>query len=374
MTTKNRVTLGNRLTALILAALLAFAALSSCSNGYMTYPFSDLRPYDANELPSPAAGNFRPEDIHTFWFNSDTEFPGSEDEAEAVMEAGKNPGLGVRALHEEGITGAGVAVAIIGGALAQPFHSEYAGQIVEYKCFGVDEESDSTEGPVVASLLAGEQCGVAPDAEVYYAAVPESEEGVTEANADRYTEALRWVIETNSALEPSEKIRVVAIAESPSRYNFPNVDYDRAVIEATEAGILVLDERVNNYGIGLTSGFVASGFYDWDDPENVEKFNCGSPERPSIASDTRLLFAPAAYRTTAEHYSGGEESWQYNGFVGDDAAIAYVAGLLALAWQLAPELSAQEAVDLMYETARSLATSKIVNPPAFIQAVEEWES
>jgi hypothetical protein len=49
-------------------------------------------------------------------FNSDTVWP--EDlpdrcDPEALLELGKNPGLGVRSLHAEGITGAGVSIAII---------------------------------------------------------------------------------------------------------------------------------------------------------------------------------------------------------------------------------------------------------------------
>jgi subtilisin family serine protease len=81
-----------------------------------------------------------------------------------------NPGLGIRALHKRGITGKGVAVAIID----QPVYLDYpefAGKVVAYHDTGCKSES-SMHGPAVLSLRVGSQTGVAPDARVYYAAVP----------------------------------------------------------------------------------------------------------------------------------------------------------------------------------------------------------
>lgn len=60
-------------------------------------------------------------------FNTDTVWP--EDlpvcyDPSAIMEAGKNPGLGVRSLHEQDITGKGVSIAIFDQTLLTG-HSEY---------------------------------------------------------------------------------------------------------------------------------------------------------------------------------------------------------------------------------------------------------
>ncbi len=46
--------------------------------------------------------------IQTLWFNWTTIWPGQfRPVADGILEKGKNPGLGVRALHDQGITGKG---------------------------------------------------------------------------------------------------------------------------------------------------------------------------------------------------------------------------------------------------------------------------
>lgn len=323
----------------VLAVLILIILLVSCRHEYLTYPFSDLRPFEDNPLPSPSDGNFLSKDIKTFWFNSDTQFPGSEEEAATVLEMGKNPGMGVRALHAREITGSGVKVAIIDYPLAQPFHSEYADRIVAYREFGFDEyEMDaSSQGPIVTSVLVGNECGVAPDAEVYYAAVPEQIANSNQSTATPYADALRWILEENNKLAEKDRIRVVSVAEKITGYGSPFLngqdEYEELVLEVEKAGILVIDARQNNY-LSIYTGFVAVGFYDPEDPDNVSKFKCGSPENPAAAMDERLIFAPGAYRTMAEHLAPDSESWQYAGFVGKQASIPYIAGVLALGWQV----------------------------------------
>ena len=84
----------------------------------------------------------------------------------------KNPGLGISQLHEQGITGKGVTIAIIDQPLED--HKEYSNNIINYKEIGFDKTEDdksSMHGPSVTSLAVGKNIGVAPDAKVsYYAA------------------------------------------------------------------------------------------------------------------------------------------------------------------------------------------------------------
>lgn len=49
-----------------------------------------------------------------------------------LMESGKNPGLGIRKLHKEGITGKGIGIAIIDQALLID-HVEYKEQLKMYE-------------------------------------------------------------------------------------------------------------------------------------------------------------------------------------------------------------------------------------------------
>lgn len=72
-------------------------------------PYADIRYFedDPGSKEVYEAGTFREEDIYTFTFNEGTVLEGSEELQAQIMEEGKNPGLGVRALHEQGITGEG---------------------------------------------------------------------------------------------------------------------------------------------------------------------------------------------------------------------------------------------------------------------------
>lgn len=74
---------------------------------------------------------FNKDDIVTFTFNQDTVLLGSEELQTQIMENGKNPGLGIRELHKQGITGKGVNVAIIDQNLLL-HHPEFSGKIAAY--------------------------------------------------------------------------------------------------------------------------------------------------------------------------------------------------------------------------------------------------
>jgi subtilisin family serine protease len=88
------------------------------------------------------------------------------------MELGKNPGLDIRQLHEQGITGRGVGIAIIDQTLLVD-HQEYVNQLRLY-----EEGSDiqggwlqtQMHGPAVASIAVGKTTGVAPEADLFYIA------------------------------------------------------------------------------------------------------------------------------------------------------------------------------------------------------------
>ena len=80
------------------------------------------------------------EDLLHSIFDTRTKWPGEEwlpegFDPSAILESGKDPGLGVRELHRKGITGEGVSIAIIDQALYQQ-HSEYTERIAFYEMSG----------------------------------------------------------------------------------------------------------------------------------------------------------------------------------------------------------------------------------------------
>jgi hypothetical protein len=303
--------------------------------------------------------------VSTLTFNQKTVWPKSEKlppgcDPQKLLNEAMNPGLGVRELHEQGITGAGINVAIID----QPMyldHPEFAGKIAAYFDVGCGTQS-SMHGPAVASLLVGTNCGTAPDAKVYYAAAP----SWTKDTAFQ-AKALDWIIEQNKNLSASKKIRVVSVSAAPSGSGSPfdknNEMWDRACERAEAAGILVLDCTSHR-------GFIGACWYDARDPENVAKCTPGFRGRGGWRRPEYVL-VPTSPRTTAEEYDKGECSYQYCGRGGLSWAIPYCAGVLAMGWQVNPGIRPEQMKELLFKSALSLKSGeKIIYPKRFIQYVK----
>jgi len=331
-------------------------------------PYSDVRCLPGNTgAKTPCEGNYIPEDIKTFWFNASTVFPGNEELAAQIIEDGKNPGLGVRSLHELGIIGDGVNVAIIDQNLAQPYHPDYKDRLIEYTDVGtmLPITAGSMHGPAVASLLVGQSCGVAPGADLYFAAAPS-----WTGDSKYCAEALRWIIEVNRTLPKEDKIRAVSVSAAPSGEGSPftqNLEmWDEYVAKAKEDGILVLDCRV-----GYDTGIIAPGYYDPEAPEDITRFKTGFPQQSDMGQMNGMIFAPTSFRTTAEQYISEIASYQYTGQGGLSWGIPYAVGVLALGWQVDPSLSNEEIIGLLFDSAFIDADgNKIINPTAFIDAIE----
>jgi serine protease AprX len=306
----------------------------------------------------------------TLWFNQRTvwpdqaKMPTGPTPAELLKQA-MNPGLGIRELHQQGITGKGVSVAIIDQPLYQD-HPEFAGKIAAYHDVGCASES-SMHGPAVASLLVGKNCGTAPGARVYYVAAP----SWTKDTAYQ-AQAVDWLIEQNKRLPASEKIRVVSVSAAPSGPGSPfeknQQMWDQSCARAEAEGMLVLD-CTNHHG------FIGPCWYDASDPENVTKCTPGFPGRPKSRSLANRILVPTCPRTTAEQYNKGEFSYQYCGHGGLSWAIPYCAGVLAMGWQIRPELTGEKMRELLFESAYvSDQGAKIINPQAFIALVRQTVS
>ncbi len=325
-------------------------------------PYDDVRGKDMSRLDL----SDRPNLPATLWFNLDTIWPPPDKmppgcDPSQILTNAMNPGLGIRALHQQGITGAGVNVAIID----QPMyldHPEFAGKIVAYYDTGCGGHESSMHGPAVASLLVGTNCGTAPEARVYYVAAPS-----WLRDAAYYADGLDWIIAQNEALPVSEKIRVVSVSAAPSGTNSPfiynNVMWDEACSRAEAAGILIIDctdER----------GFTNRGWYDPNDPENVAKFTAAVPGDPASGSSEGIYFPVS--RTMAEEYFEGDFSYHYTCRGGLSWTVPYCAGVLAMGWQIRPEFTKEQMVDSLFQTTYvDPDGSRIIDPPALINLLLE---
>jgi hypothetical protein len=321
--------------------------------------YGDVRFKDLSKLDLSS----RRELVATLSFNQKTIWPASMPPGVAptrLLADAMNPGLGVRQLHREGLTGKGVNVAIIDQPLYQD-HPEFAGKIAAYHDVGC-ESKWSMHGPAVASLLVGSRCGTAPDARLYYVAAP----SWTRDTAYQ-ARALDWIVEQNAKLPQQQKIRVVSVSAAPSGRGSPftknNQTWDPACQRAEEAGILVLDCTTHH-------GFIGTCYFDPRDPEHVAKCMPGFPGT-SGGFTGRDLLVPCSLRTTAEEQNKGDCGYAYWGRGGLSWSIPYCAGVLALGWQARPELSGPQLRELLFKSAYKLADgSLIINPPAFIERVK----
>ncbi|MBN1256850.1 MAG: S8/S53 family peptidase [Planctomycetes bacterium] len=308
----------------------------------------------------------KPEIIPTLVFNVDTiwpdlsELPKKSRPAE-IMHQAKNPGLRIRQIHKEGITGKGVNVAIID----QPTyldHPEFKDKIVAYHDVGCGGEVSSMHGPAVASLLVGTNCGTAPGAKLYYVAAPSWTK-----DASYQAAALDWIIEQNQSLPRGKKIRVVSVSAAPSGNGSPftkdNEMWDEACLRAEQDGIMVLD-CTNHRGI------LGRCYYDPYDPEKVSKSTPGAPGQEYCPSQDSVL-APSSIRTVAEKYQKDKDSYTYYGRGGLSWTIPYVAGVLALGWEVNPELTAEEMQEILFKSSyQHPSGALIIYPKEFIRQVK----
>ena len=327
-------------------------------------PYQDVRKIDLQS----SNAQLNAELIKTLWFNETNTWPKQyKDVAHSILEKGMNPGLGVRQLHAQGITGKGVNVAIIDQNMCLD-HPEYQGKIIKYHDVGTNQPSNqgSMHGPAVTSLLVGEHIGTAPGASVYFAAAPS-----WTADAQYQADALNWIIDENEKLPENTKIRVVSVSAAPSGPWSPftknGAAWDAAYKRAMEANILVLDCTTDH-------GITAPCYYDLDDPDNVAKCKPGWPGMKS-QNQTGRIHVPTSLRTQAEEYSQSVYGYQYTGRGGLSWSVPYLTGILALGWQVRPDLSSSQLLSILFETAYiGDEGAKIINPPAFIEAVKRSNS
>lgn len=300
--------------------------------------------------------------IKTLWFTKNAIWSSSENDqiAQKILNLGMNPGLGVRALHANGITGQGVTVAIIDQNLIVD-HPEFNGKIIKYHDFGSEQPSDkgSMHGPSVTSLLAGENIGTAPGTKVYYAAVPSWFQ-----DAQYYADALDWIIAENEKLPENQKIRVVSVSSIPSGIwsEYKNQEaWDAAYERALKAGILVLDCTYEH-------GYTNPCTLDIYDPDNVAK--CIPQWNGPTDSPHQRIYVPMSHRSMAIENDDPIFSYQYVGQGGISWTVPYLSGVLAMGWQVNPGLTSSQLLDLVYASAYTTADNhKIVNPKAFIEMV-----
>jgi len=287
-----------------------------------------------------------------------------------IMERCKDPGLGVRNLHKEGITGKNVGIAIIDQELLTK-HKEFTKQLKYYsendsiKAYS----SASMHGAAVASIAVGNTCGVAPEASLYYIA----ENFITENYTGRVAKDINELLDLNKSLNEEEKIRVISIswgAEEEESDGYK--DLKKAYQRAKEEGVFVIttslleDDRedikgVNFIGMEKTKLTDPNDFSVYGKASWAEESDLYKKDYLCIPMDNRCVAAPTGVDDYALYQTGGL-SW----------SVPYLAGVYALACQVKPDIDYKEFWKIALDTA--VANDKldmIINPQGIIDKLKD---
>jgi hypothetical protein len=353
------------------------ASLPACAPGH---PFvADVRSCDLSALDLRSAARA----AACLSFDDRTTWPPAERmprtfEPEAVLEANTNPGLGLRQLRGQGVTGRGVGIGIVDRFLLVE-HQEYSRQLRWYEELpGLRAALEPSlrmpaqmHGTAVASLAVGRTTGVAPEADLYFIGTEEDPRELV-LGTHFYAQGIRRLVEINRALPGDRKIRAISISMGWGPECPGYADVAAATDEAARAGIALFAVFVDGDAEGL-------GRAPESDPDRLDSY--GPAERwaadlfggriPAdhiwVPVDTRTVASPTGSRDRT-FFRWGASSW----------IPPFLAGTYALAAQVDPTITRARFVDLARTTGyvhavqregHSHALGPVLDPGALITAL-----
>ena len=340
---------------------------------------------------------------------------------EPYMESCKNPGLGIRQLHEQGFTGKGVNMAIIDQPLGM--HQEYAdnliGQVHDINAEEVGWNEASMHGAAVTSIAVGKNIGVAPDAGLhYYSAVnmstaPEDikaykervqqeiaknsdnvhyveylqgqlknidERGACSSNQP-YVDAINKVLDENAKLPENERVSVISISWGFDEFAPGYEELQQALQRAKDQGVFIVSTALQEqYGMS-TCGANRNPKGNLENPDNYEAgafWKAGSESGNNYMGDAdKLLLVPMDHRTVADYTDG--TSYRYEGNDGGMSwSTPWLAGMYVLAKQANPNITPDDFWKYALETSSECRNDdsgtyvgRMINPRELIQRIQE---
>lgn len=295
-----------------------------------------------------------------------------------ILEMGKNPGLGVRQLHAQGITGKGIGVAIIDQTLLVD-HQEYVNQLKLYEETWEVPWLDamSIHGAAVASIAVGKTVGVAPEADLYYFAT-ESCYGRDQTDFTCLAKIVRRILEVNQTLPQDHRIRALSMSIGWMPGDQGYAEITSAVEEARADGIFVVNTVLEDtYGFELF-GLGREPLSDADAPFSYMPADWWADNFYNGAVPSRMLLVPMDSRTIASPTGFSDYVFYRQG--GISWSIPYVAGTYALAAQVKPDITPEEFWATALETGRTIqimhdgksySFGMILDPQALIAALQK---
>jgi len=277
-----------------------------------------------------------------------------------IMELGKSPGFSIRKLHDQGLTGKGVGIAIIDQGLLVD-HIEYKDRLRLYEEIHCGDGKAAMHGAAVASIAVGKTIGVAPEADLYFIAETHGifhPDKPFDWDFTYLAQSIDRILEVNRNLPKERKIRVISISVGwdPQRKGYAEVN--AAVERVKNEGIFVISSSLSETS-GNKFGFHGLGREPLANPEMLASYRPGlwwmdnfyavsNRLQPTIG----VLLVPMDSRCTAS--PTGIEDYVFYRQGGWSWSIPYLAGLYALACQAKPDLTPEEFWSKSIETGDSL--------------------
>lgn len=268
------------------------------------------------------------------------------------LSQGKDPGLGIRALHKRGIDGRGIHIAIIDQPLFLE-SEEYKNNIVATYQYEVDEVPSQMHSSAVVGIAVGKESGVAPGAMVSFFATPSWKNDNL-----YYVKVFEKILEINQKSSLKDKIRVVSLSSGMFADFAHYEEFKEARKKLENSGVLFLtclqEEPFASSALQRIPG---------KDP------NLFSSYQKFYQSGQDVLLVPAGGRTLASHLI--KLGWKYDPVGGLSWTPPYLAGLAALSIQVKPDITSRQIIELLQKTAIHTPIGKIVYPEGFINEVEK---
>jgi len=310
-------------------------------------PFNGLQGVDLRSLDLRAERKR----LLRFSYDTRTQWPPAErlpDDFDPAkkLEKACNPGLGIRALHAQGIDGSGVAIAVLDQPLL-PDHDEYRHALKRVISIDVEGVPPQMHGPYVAGFAVGKTLGTAPKAELHYFATP-----MWKSTSVHFIRALDQILQYNTST--TNPIRVVSISTGmfPQYPDYP--EWQKARERAETAGILVLTcTPEESFPLCMLTR------RENGDPENPQEWERG------IYCRKGGLMVPAGGRTHAG--VAAKNCYVFDPVGGFSAVPPTLAGICALALQVNSRLTPAQIRHGLGQTAWRTADGLIVNPAALVE-------
>lgn len=319
--------------------------------------YRDLSQHDLSELSE--------EYLNQINFNSSTIWPDRSKmpkgfEPDKLLSQRKTPMMGVESLHEKGIQGQGITIAVLDGPINIPTHVEFEDASIEVCDKLIKPRGCHFHGECVLANLVGKNIGIAPKANVIYYAVEGAQTGISLKN-QAHLNALKEILKR---IENGEHIQIVNISG-------PLYDKSEDLNEIKE--LLDVVETLKSKGCTVIHSGVYGKYFDCGClPYNCDYNDIDKVKFNDYVKGKRLVGVISGGKLVPEFLSDTGYQYEYDWCF--SWSIPQVVGLYALCLQVNNSLTFEDFVNLSRQTSYETQSGEyIFMPTELVKAAEKFK-